>query len=206
MSKKLLFIFLLFLALTTGVKAQGIEITPMTGYTFAAGFPISGGRAQLGDGQNWGGFLGFGLNDFTEIEISYSYLSARATANSRNLQLDVNTQAQMHYAMIGGNRLFPVSEKATLFTGGKLGTGTLAFPNGDYRNITRFSVGFQGGVKVYPSDRIGLRVQANLMFPILSSGASLWWSPGGGTAVGISGWSPLVQFGFTGGLIFRLQK
>jgi hypothetical protein len=206
MLKRLLFGFLLFSALVTGVKAQGIEITPMTGYTFAAGFPISGGRAQLGDGQNWGGFLGIGLNDFTEVELSYSYMSTSATASSRNLQLDVNTTAQIHYAMIGGNRLFPVSEKATFFAGGKLGTGTIAFPNRDYRNQTRFSVGFQGGVRVYPSERIGLRVQANLMFPILSSGASLWWSPGGGTAVGITGWSPLVQFGFTGGLIFRLQR
>lgn len=207
MLKKLLFAFLLFSALATGVNAQSVEITPITGYTFPAGFNVGGGRAQLEDGQNWGGNLGFSPNSFVEIELSYSYMATRAwTRRIPGTSSDVNTNTQIHYAMIGANRLFPVSEKATFFTGGKLGTGTLAFPNRDFRNQTRFSVGFQGGVKYYASERIGIRAQANLMFPIISSGASLWWSPGGGTSVGVTGWSPIVQFGFTGGLIVRLQQ
>lgn len=204
--KKLLFACILFSAFGLSARAQSFEITPITGYTFPAGFNISGGRAQLQDGQNWGGNLGYSPNSFVEVELSYNYMGTRATANSNLLSINVDTRTQVHYVTLGVNKLFPVNEKATFFTGGKLGTGTLAFPNGDYSSQTRFSVGFQGGLKYYASERIGIRAQANLMFPIISSGASLWWSPGGGTAVGVSGWSPIVQFGFLGGIIFRLQQ
>jgi hypothetical protein len=204
--KKLLLSVLLISTFGLMAQAQSFEITPITGYTFPAGFNVGGGRAQLEDGQNWGGNLGFSPNSFVEVELSYSYMATRAWTNRIPGAANVDTRVQIHYAMIGANRLFPVSEKATFFAGGKMGTGTLAFPNGDYRSQTRFSVGFQGGVKYYASERIGIRAQANLMFPIISSGASLWWSPGGGTAVGVTGWSPIVQFGFTGGLIFRLQQ
>lgn len=205
MKKLLLALIISFLSLSQSM-AQGVEITPFTGYTFQAGFNISGGRAFLRDGQNWGGMLGFSVNDFTEVELGYSYQGTSAVARSVNLQENIDIAAQVHYATIGVNRLIPTSDKMTFFAGAKMGTGTLAFPNGESQNFTRFSAGFQGGMKYYASDRVGIRLQANLMMPILAVGTSLWWSPGAGTSVGLSGWSPIAQFGFTGGLIFRLQK
>jgi hypothetical protein len=204
--RKLVFILSFLLLPFIDLIAQGVEITPFTGYTFQAGFNISGGRAFLRDGQTWGGMMGFSLNEATEVELGYSYHGTSAVARSNSLQENVDIPAQVHYATIGVNRLFPTSEKMTFFAGAKMGTGTLAFPDGEYRNITRFSAGFQGGMKFYASDRVGLRVQANLMMPIVGVGTSLWWSPGAGTSVGLTGWSPIAQFGFTGGLVFRLQK
>jgi hypothetical protein len=44
------------------------------------------------------------------------------------------------------------------------------------------------------------------MMLISNVGANLWWSPGAGTSVGVGGWSSVIQFGFTGGLVFRLAK
>lgn len=133
-------------------------------------------------------------------------MATRATASSTFLSDRVDVRTRVHYAMIGGNRLFPTSENLTFFAGMKMGTGTLAFPDREYRNITKFTFGFQGGLKYFATERIGIRMQANLMMPVVSAGGSLWWSPGGGTAVGVSTWSPIVQFGFTGGIIFRLQQ
>lgn len=202
--KKLLFVLSISFISLSQVIAQGIEITPITGYTFQAGFNTSNGRAFLRDGQNWGGSIGYTLENDVEVELAYNYLGTSAIARSVNLQTDINTPAQVHYATIGANKLFPTSDKVTFFTGIKLGTGTLAFPESNIGNITKFTTGFQGGVKIFPSDKVGIRLQANLMMPIVSAGTSLWWSPGGGTSVGVTGWSPIVQFGFTGGLIFRL--
>lgn len=202
--KKLLSVLSISFFSLSQVFAQGIEITPITGYTFQAGFNTSNGRAFLRDGQNWGGSIGYTLENDLEVELAYNYLGTSAVARSVNLQTDINTAAQVHYATIGVNKLFPTSDKVTLFTGVKLGTGTLAFPESNIGNITKFTTGFQGGVKIFPSDKVGIRLQANLMMPIVGAGASLWWSPGGGTSVGVTGWSPIVQFGFTGGLIFRL--
>lgn len=204
--KKLLFALSISFISLSQVIAQGIEITPITGYTFQAGFNTSNGRAFLRDGQNWGGSIGYTLESNIEVELAYNYLGTRAVARSVNLQTDINTPAQVHYATIGANKLFPTSDKLTFFTGFKLGTGTLAFPESNTGNITKFITGFQGGLKIFPSDKVGIRLQANLMMPIVGAGASLWWSPGGGSAVGVTGWSPIVQFGFTGGLIFRLGE
>jgi hypothetical protein len=204
--KKLLILSFLIGIFVMEVRAQGVEITPITGYTFPASYRISSGTARLGDGQNWGGNLGFSLNEFMEIEVSYNYMATRATASSPLLNDRVDVRTQVHYAMIGANRLFPTSDAMTFFAGMKMGTGTLAFPDGEYRNITKFSLGLQGGMKYFATERIGIRLQANLMMPVLAAGGSLWWSPGGGTAVGVSTFSPIVQFGFTGGIIFRLQK
>lgn len=204
--KKLLILSFLIVISIMEVRAQGVEITPITGYTFPASYRISSGTARLGDGQNWGGNLGFSLNEFMEIEVSYNYMATRATASSPLLNDRVDVRTQVHYAMIGANRLFPTSDAMTFFAGMKMGTGTLAFPDGEYRNITKFSIGLQGGMKYFASERVGIRLQANLMMPVLAAGGSLWWSPGGGTAVGISTFSPIVQFGFTGGIILRLQK
>lgn len=204
--KKLFLLSVLVIVSFLELKAQGVEITPITGYTFPASYRITSGNARLGDGQNWGGNLGFSLNEHVEIELSYSYMATRATASSPLINNRVDVRTQVHYAMIGANRLFPTSDAMTFFAGMKLGTGTLAFPDREFNNITKFSWGFQGGMKYFASDRIGIRMQANLMMPVVSAGGSLWWSPGGGTAVGVSTWSPIVQFGFTGGIIFRLQQ
>lgn len=187
-------------------KAQSLEITPFTGYTFNHSLPIVGGRATLGGGQVWGGMLGFQLNDLTEVEVLYSWQGGNSTARSTSIQSNVNTRTNANYIMVGSNRLFPLSPQMILFSGLKVGAGILAFPNGDFNDVSRFSVGVNGGMKYFVSDNIGLRLQANLMMPISNAGANLWWSPGGGAQVGVGGWSSVVQFGFTGGLIFRIAK
>lgn len=204
--KKLFTLTLVLFLLIFELKAQSVEITPFTGYTFDHSFPIFAGRARLGGGQTFGGMLGFQVNDFLEIETLYSYQNGTSTARSTAIQNDVRTSTNAHYALIGANRLFPTSSQMAFFTGAKIGAAILSFPEGDYRDISRFAVGLNGGVKYFVSDNVGLRVQANLMMPISNVGASLWWSPGGGTQVGLNGWSSVIQFGFTGALVFRIAK
>lgn len=200
----LLSLMVFFLVLE--MRAQNLEITPFTGYTFDHSFPIVGGRATLGGGQAWGGMLGFSLNKFTELEVLYSWQGGTSSARSTAIQSNVRTQTNANYILVGGNRLFPINSQMALFSGAKVGAGILAFPNGDFNDISRFTVGLNGGMKYFVSENIGIRLQGNLMMPISNVGANLWWSPGGGTQVGLSGWSSVIQFGFTGGLIFRLSQ
>lgn len=202
--KKLFTLTLVLFLLIFDIKAQTVEITPFTGYTFNHGFPIVGGRATLGGGQTFGGMIGYQLSDFLEIETLYSYQSGTTTARSTAIQNDVRVTTNAHYALIGANRLFPTSSQMAFFTGMKIGAAILTFPNREYNDVNRFAVGINGGMKYFVSDKVGIRLQANLMMPISNVGANLWWSPGSGPQVGVGGWSSVVQFGFTGGLIFRL--
>lgn len=204
--KKLFAIPFLMIVFLIESKAQNVEVTPFTGYTFDHSFPIFGGNARLGGGQSFGGMLGFQVNEFYEIEGLYSFQNGKSTARSTAIQNTVNTETNANYILLGANRLFPTSSQLTFFTGGKIGAGILAFPNADYNTISRFTVGFNGGVKYFLSENIGIRAQANLMVPISDVGANLWWSPGSGTSVGLSGWSSVIQFGFTGAVIFRISK
>jgi hypothetical protein len=204
--KKIFLIPVLILVAILESKAQSVEITPFTGYTFDHSFPIAGGRARLGGGQTVGGMLGFQLNDLAEVELLYSYQGGRGTANSSLLNNRVDEGIQVHYAMIGFNRLFPTSNQMAFFSGLKAGTGTVASSENNFNNITRFTVGLNGGMKYFFTDNVGLRLQANLMIPVSNVGAGLWWSPGAGAQVGINSWSSVIQFGFTGGLVFRLAK
>ncbi len=84
--KKSLIVFLVSLMFIFEIKAQSIEITPFTGYTFDHSFPIFAGRARLGGGQTFGGMLGFQINDFLEIETLYSYQNGTSTARSTAIQ------------------------------------------------------------------------------------------------------------------------
>jgi len=204
--KKIYLLPVLILVLIFDSRAQNVEITPFTGYTFDHSFPIFNGRARLGGGQTFGGTIGFQVNDFLEVETLYSYQGGTSTARSTSLPNDVRVSTNTHYAMLGANRLFPTSSQMAFFTGLKAGVGIFSFPNNEYRDITRFAVGLNGGMKYFVSDNVGIRLQANLMMPISNVGANLWWSPGAGTSVGVGGWSSVIQFGFTGGLIFRLAK
>ena len=46
---------------------------------------------------------------------------------------------------------------------------------------------FGGGVKIFPSERIGIRLAGHLYSTILSSGSGFWCGTGG-CGVGLSGW------------------
>lgn len=205
--KKILLAILVFSLFTLeGVFAQGLEITPFTGYNFNHSFPIVGGRATLGGGQAFGGFLGYQFNDFNEVEFLYSFQRGTSTARSSQLPNVVSATTDIHFVMIGLNRLFPISSQAALFSGLKMGAGTVASPNNEFGNISRFTVGVNGGVKYFVSDNVGIRLQAQLMLPISNVGAGFWWSPGGGSGVSLNSWSSIIQFGLGGGLILRIPS
>lgn len=196
----------LLIIASENLTAQSLEITPITGYTFDHSFNISGGRARLGGGQSFGGVLGIQLSKNLEVETLYSFQSGSSTAKSGLIQREVRTNTNANYILIGANKLFPASSQLTLFTGAKLGAAILGFPDNDFSDISRFAIGLNGGMKYFVNDNIGIRVQANLMMPISNIGANLWWSPGAGTSVGLSGWSSVIQFGFNGGLVFRISN
>ena len=107
--------------------------------------------------------------------------------------------------MIGSNRIVPISESFEVFGGLKIGGVTYASKGNGFNNVTKFAVGISAGMSYFFNPRVGLRVQANLNFPIIDVGANLWWSSGSGVNTGVSAYSPILQFGFLGGLVFKLN-
>ncbi len=203
--KKLILLAILSFVATGAVVAQQVELFVHSGYTFGDKFPLSGGRGKIYDGHTYGGLLSVEISDFYAIELAYSRQDSRVLAISDYLGLDVDEKVSVNYILAGGNRLMKVNKKVTLFSGLKLGAVIIAAKKEAFENVTKFAVGLNAGAKYFMTETIGLRVQANLNFPVTDIGGSLWWSPGSGLDAGVSSYTPVLQFGFTGGLVFRIK-
>jgi len=116
----------------------------------------------------------------------------------------------MDWIMVGGTKYFP-SGNMRPFLGGALGmvifsesNEDTSFVNSPLGGSTKFAFSFKGGVNIMFSDRIGLNLQGNLMFPVEWGGAYVGGGTGGiGGGVGLSSTTLIV--GFSGGLVFRIN-
>lgn len=187
--------------------AQGIELAPFAGYTFQNKFNIAGGQAIIRDGATYGLTAAFAIDNYNSVELLYSRQETRIEARSYLFQdqEDFIHDISVNYIMIGGNKTFPSASDALQGYGGmKIGMAIFDSPSNDFNTVTKFAAGLNLGFKYFFSDAIGLKGGMNLNFPITNIGAGIGWSSGGGTSVGITGWSPIVQFAFTGGIAVRL--
>lgn len=202
--KKTILLAALSVILTQLTIAQNIQFTPVAGYSFCDKFHFYQGNAKIGDGFTYGGYLSFGINRHVALELSYIRQDCDAYAYSDYHNISLNEPISSNYILLGASKLFSMSEEMTLFTGGGFGMGIYSGKTAEIGSITKFAVGLNGGMKYLFTDVFGIRLQANLFFPVTDLSGSLWWGPGG-TSVGVSSRIPFVQFGFTGGFIFNIN-
>ena len=193
-------------------SAQTIEITPSFGYHFGTKLNYGSNYLKYKDSEQWGITLGFETFDETMVELSYIHQGT--TINIRDIILSPNERrladVSGDWIMLGGTKYFPTG-KLRPFVGGSLGL-TFFSPSNENRDIinksisseTKFAFSFKGGVNIMFSDRVGLNLQGNLMFPVNWGG--VYVSGGtGGVGAGVSLGSTTVIGGFSTGLVFRLN-
>ena len=74
--------------------------------------------------------------------------------------------------------------------------------SGDSESATKFAWGLNLGTNIFFSEKVGLKVQMNLHSATQAAGGGFYFGTGGAGA-GVSSYSTIYQFGFTGGLVFR---
>jgi hypothetical protein len=214
MKKTLLIIVVGFLSLcTTKLKAQGaLELTPFIGYTFDDTFyPSSGGDAKINDGMTYGGILSLSVHPNYDFEFLYSRQEATGQYNSYGYfgfpVSDYNIPLSVNYFMLGGNRLqnLGATGKVQGFAGMNLGGVLFSMQDKAYDDVWKFAFGFKLGVKAMFNDVVGIRLQTNLMMPVQSGGVGIY-AGSGGVSTGVSTFSTITQFGFSGGLVFRFAQ
>jgi len=185
--------------------AQQLHVNAFGGYTFQESVSISGSynglsydRVVMEEGAHFGGSLEYEFRPNKSIEIRYQLQPTSGFADHRISQTSFNLD--VHYITLGflGYREF--SDKASGFGGLMLGAGVF---DADKFNTTNFSIGGQAGVLVKFSDVLGLKLGAQVMSPVQGAGGGLFFGTGG-ASVGVSTFSTVFQFGFTGGLRFTL--
>jgi hypothetical protein len=191
--------------------AQAFEITPTYGYQFGAKANYNGGYLKVDDSGFFGITLGYEARKNYMLEATYLNMSTELrirdvfVSPSESRLSDLNAD----WFLFGGTRYFG-NEKVKPFFGGQLGFSVFSPKDVDrdiaprgLDSVTKFSFGFKGGVVVMLSDRVGINLQGNLLFPVEWGGFYVGAGTGG-VSSGINAGSTIVMGGFSGGLVFRL--
>ena len=174
MKKKIkIFIVLIFLTnlLSFQAHSHGIEFTPIAGYTFGDEFNLyGGGYGYVGDGFTWGAILSKNINPNYAIEFLYSRQETTGEFSAYDYYTgvsisDYNIPMTVSYFQIGGCRLAPLGTSGKVEGFGGLNLGIVLFTPKDqkynYDEEVRFATEFKLGAKIWMSDKVGLRLQAN---------------------------------------------
>ncbi len=200
---------LLLITLTIGsaIHAQSVTLLTFGGYTFKNTINYSNAKAVLGDGFQWGGGFEVSLDDTRALEIIYQRMDPTASVRYYVGSSDAESiGVGVNYIMAGGTNYFPLNETISAFGTVDLGVGIFdpkeEGPN--LETITRFAWGLRGGLRVAASEKISLRLHAQLLSPVQGFGGGVWFGTGGASA-GVSTYSTIYQFNFGGSLNIKLK-
>lgn len=189
------------------------EITPLVGYFWSGDIVTTYGELEISDELGYGVALNYGLSREAEIELSWMYSALEAQfveyggygipgSLSDVFDLTVN------YFQLGAVYLIPSRSNVKPFGLVSMGAAWYSPGSSQYQNITyedqwEFAMGFGLGMKVYMSERIGLRFQGRFLFPLRFTSGGVYFGTGG-AGFGVSSAIPVVQGDLSAGLIIRL--
>lgn len=181
--------------------AGRLEVTPFAGYQFGGRFEITetGTTAKLSDASCWGGILGVGLTESTELEFYYSRQETELTADDLFPQ-ETLFDLDVEYFHLGGNYIFSQGTWRP-FIGATLGVTHLSPEPSAIDSMNRFSLGLGGGVRFFPMERLGLYLACRGLVTFVESSTRISSGPEEGGTIEFSG-DGFWQFQLGAGLIF----
>lgn len=211
---KKLFILAFFVLFCQAINAQQTRLNIYSGYVFDDKIdsyfdPTSFYQGTIKGGYQWGLSLEF-LQRNMGIELSYLRQDTKAPMTYFNNGVkSTNFNVGMDWLMVGLNRYFrQPGSKIEPFFGASVGLllGKATNPTtGNSNNGAKLGLGLKGGTNIWLSDRIALKLQAQLMSGVQSVGGGIYFGTGG-AGLGLSSYSSMYQFGLGGGLVFQLGK
>ena len=202
MKKSLVLIFVLFSVQFTDCYSQSIEINPFGGYVFPTRFNISSGYARIVGNANYGINVSLNLRRNFNIEVGYNRQDTKVELNAGSYQ---DFPISMNYWTFTSYKDFQITDVFDPYVGLGVG-GLLIYPKQNYNSFWLFNVSAKGGVKIFMNKHVGVKLEACLQMPIEGLGLNFYFSPGSGSGTGVDLNSTAVQFGFNGGLVFRLGR
>lgn len=158
----------------------------------------------------WGAGLQFNLRDNYGLELLYmrqdTHVDLDFNRGSGNEK--TNPSVSANYVMLAGVKSVKTGNKAEPYGGIMLGANFLNVKSdGDIQggSATKFAWGIRGGVNIWASERVGIKLQAQLLSSVQGVGGGIYLGTGGAGA-GVSTYSSVLQLGLGGGLTFRFGK
>lgn len=190
-----------------------IEICLFGGYTLPSQMDVlqQSGTTSL-NAANFNGNAQYGLEISVGVakNVDFNFQYRRLVT-----LVDVNTPIQkqagpvrmnQNYMLLGTNYNFRVNKTISPYAGISLGGLNLVPADTYFRSVWYFALETQGGVKFYVSKRIGFRLQADLCYSVHAIKASFLYSDDVYHNIPVDAMSNMLQVGFSGGLIIRLDN
>ena len=194
------------LLMADGSYAQGtLEVTPIFGFTFNGRVESYTSSFKINDDISYGAILSYNMNDYTAVEFSYKHsdniLTEYYYPTGSTYKMDIGIE---HY-QLGFQSIFKRGEVEP-FAG--IALGTSRYYNKDNKNdIWAFSGSIGGGVRLFFSEHIGIRIHSNVIMPMEFGGGGFFCgvgTGGGGCGAGASFYIPTVHWENSVGLIFKI--
>ena len=192
----LLLLFSIVALAPTVTEAREFEITPFIGYQFGGDvstfYQGQNQDVSVNSSENFGLVLSLGLSEMTQLELLYNTQDTSADANRFDDSLGLNIdywQLSLLWAFDPDAQINPY----VVFGFG----GTWIRPDG-FSSLSRFSGNIGGGVKIFFSDNIGVRLEGRFYGTYINSTTSYcdpFWCYGYNNS--------LYQFDISAGLIIR---
>jgi hypothetical protein len=214
--RKLIFAVLLLVS-GSAMAQNGFRLNGYANYIFDDRVDSYYSNNTYFDGKIKGGFqwgLGaqFLLSPFNSIELTYYNHNTSGVADYRsqssgNIERGVNFDVVLNWIMLNGVRhLQKPGGKFEAWGSGGLGVCIINTTNektGNNANATKFAWQFRGGGTFWASERVGIKLNAQLQSAVQSVGGGFYIGTGG-SGVGVSSYSSLLQFGLGGGIAVKL--
>jgi len=211
--KKLSLLVFLFSICATAFSQQ-IRLNAYTNYVFEDNVNSSYSNTQyyngqIQDGFQWGAGLEYMATKSYGIELSYLRQDTKIPIEYyRNGPRKNILDAGINYILLGGARHFSNGGKVEGFAGGSVGTAIISLKNAEENysdNLTKFAWALHAGGNLWMSEKVGLKLQAQLTSAVQSVGGGFYLGTGG-AGVGVNAYSTMMQFALGGGLVFRFDQ
>jgi opacity protein-like surface antigen len=190
--------------------APRAELAAWAGYQLNSDVDLGSAMLRTDDAPSFGASLSVPARPGTKIELLWIYSSADARLDgwsvydsSRSFTVD------MHYFQIGGVQGFRRGNIEP-FAGMTLGAawylpGSIVSQDGSYAvdadSTWRFAFTLGGGLNVFLTQKLAVRLQARMLAPVFFSSGSFYVGTGG-SGLAVSGGIPFIQGDFSAGLVF----
>jgi hypothetical protein len=203
--RNLLLSFSTLLLLGGAAHAQTLRLNGYGGYTFKDRFNLSGSyngysynNGAINASAHFGGGLEVLVTETKGFEIFYQ--NQPTTGYLEYGPVKRETPVSANYLMLGGVGYAPFGDRVSGYGGLGIGAGWFT---SDFGSGTKFAWGARLGLMINFTESVGIKLGTQLFSPVQGTGGGLYFGTGGVSA-GVSPYSTVYQFGFTGGLSFTL--
>lgn len=199
------------------LHGQAIELSGYGGYMLSGKSTYYDGEIDVYDGGVFGGTLGYDLGNGMQVQFLYNRNSASgriiyypAFQDVELYDFDLVTE---HYhlgveKLLGGNEMIRPYGAMSLGVVAYTPKNVRSDDNSNFHDldaVTRFSMGAGLGVKIFPTEKIGIKLQAKMFMPLMFSGVGIFCGTGG-CGGGSSFYVPIVHGEFSGGVVLRIAQ